>query len=97
MDFIYLVSEEQQEATIDLFCLGGNYKEYIPDPENPGEMIPNDVSKETAALDQMEKVLDQYLGGQNRRKKDDKLRQAQLDVTTEEDVFSEYLKDKKAK
>ena len=97
MAFQYLVPEEQKEVTIDLFCFGGNYKEYIPDPDNPGEMKLNDVNRETFALDQMEKVLDQYLSGQNHRKKENKLRQAALEVPTEEDLFFEYLKDKKDK
>ncbi len=97
MDFIYVVPEEQQEATIDLFCLGGHYKEYRSDPKNPGEMILNDVSKETFALAKMGEVLDQYLLGQNHRKKEEKLQRASMEIITEEDAYSDYLKNKKDK
>ncbi len=97
MDFNYIVPEEQMEATIDLFCFGGNYKEYIPDVDNPGEMIPNIVSKETFAQDQMTTVLDQYLLGKNRRKKEERLNKAVNEAPSVEDVFDEYLKDKKSK
>jgi hypothetical protein len=97
MDFTYTVPAEQDQPTIDLFCYGGNYQEYIPDIANPGEMIQNPVSKLDFANAQMVEVLDQWLGGKNRRKKDEKLMKAAMDVATEEDAYDEYLKEKKEK
>lgn len=89
------IPKEHQEEFIDLLCLGGNYKEYVDDPDEPGEMIPNPVLKLDYAQAQIEIIVFQYVQGQNHRKKETVLRKAQQELAKEETSFDTFLKKEK--
>lgn len=92
MDFTIKVPEEHQDNFVDLLCLGGNYKEYVDDPDNPGKMKLNDITKPEFAEDRVEIIVFEYVAGQNHRKKEDKLREEQQELAKQETSFDSFLK-----
>ena len=86
------IPEEHQEEFIDLICLGGNYKEYVNNPDELGDMIENPISKLDFAKDHIESIVFKYAEGQNHRKKETVLRKAQEELAKEETSLDIFLK-----
>ncbi len=80
---------------MDLLCLGSNYKKYIDDPDNQGEMIENTVSKVEFAEERIETIVFENVNGQNHRKKENEIRKAQQELAKVETSFDTFLKKEK--
>ena len=92
MGYTINIPEEHKEAFDDLLCLGGNYKQYVNDPDNAGEMITNPVTKLEFAQKRVEIIIIQHVAGQNHRKKENKLREEQEELAKTESSFDSFLK-----
>ena len=91
-NFVIEIPEEHKGEFVDLICIGGNYKEYVDDPENPGEMIPNPVLKLGFAKDHVETVVFKYAQGQKHRKNEITLQNAQKELANNESSLDVFLK-----
>ena len=87
-----VIPEVHVEKFVELLCLGGYYKEYIDDPDNEGEMIPNPVTNEEFALEQANKILMHYAQKQNIRRKEKVLKKALQEAEENESDLDKFLK-----
>lgn len=71
-----VLSPEQQTDFLVDFCIGYDYQELVEDPKNPGQMIPNPVTREAHANYWIMRFFKDTVNAVRRRR-------AQADVTWE--------------